>query len=54
MRRREFLATTAIGLTASAQGVPPIAKIEVFPVEYGVTWFFKFFTRSPNTSFACF
>jgi L-alanine-DL-glutamate epimerase-like enolase superfamily enzyme len=45
MRRREFLATTAIGLTANAQGAPTIAKIEVFPVEYAVTGFFKFFTR---------
>jgi L-alanine-DL-glutamate epimerase-like enolase superfamily enzyme len=45
MRRREFLATTAFGLTVNAQGVPPITKIEVFPVEYAVTGFFKFFTR---------
>jgi L-alanine-DL-glutamate epimerase-like enolase superfamily enzyme len=45
MRRREFLATTAIGLTTQAQSVPPIAKIEVFPVEYAVTGFFKFFPR---------
>jgi L-alanine-DL-glutamate epimerase-like enolase superfamily enzyme len=45
MRRREFLATTAIGLAAQAQSVPPIAKVEVFPVEYAVTGFFKFFTR---------
>jgi len=45
MRRREFLATTALGLTANAAGVPRITKIEVFPVEYKVTSFFKFFTR---------
>jgi L-alanine-DL-glutamate epimerase-like enolase superfamily enzyme len=45
MRRREFLTTTAIGLAAQAQSVPPIAKVEVFPVEYAVTGFFKFFTR---------
>ncbi len=45
MRRRDFLATTAVGLSASAAGAPPITKIEVFPVEYAVTSFFKFFTR---------
>jgi len=45
MRRREFLATSAAALSMNAQGVPPIAKIEVFPVEYAVTGFFKFFTR---------
>lgn len=45
IRRREFLAAAAATLAANAQSVPSIAKIEVFPVEYGVTGFFKFFTR---------
>jgi len=45
MRRREFLAAGAATFSMKGESVPAIAKIEVFPVEYGVTGFFKFFTR---------
>lgn len=45
MRRRDFLSTSAAALSMNAQAAPAISKIEVFPVEYAVTSFFKFFTR---------
>lgn len=48
MTRREFMAAGAAlppVMTLPAKQAPPIAKIEVFPVEYTVTGFFKFLTR---------
>ena len=47
MTRREFMAA-GLGVPVLAEPIkqaPPIAKIEVFPVDYAVVGFFKFLTR---------
>jgi L-alanine-DL-glutamate epimerase-like enolase superfamily enzyme len=48
MTRREFMAANAALpplMMAPEKHAPPISKIEVFPVEYAVTSFFKFLPR---------
>src|SRR5208283_2909878 len=48
MTRREFMAVNAAlppVMMMPARPAPPITKIEVFPVEYAVTSFFKFLPR---------
>ncbi len=48
MTRREFMAVNAALpplMTSPVTHAPPIAKIEIFPVEYAVTSFFKFLPR---------
>ncbi|HYP15356.1 MAG TPA: hypothetical protein VEQ63_15620, partial [Bryobacteraceae bacterium] len=44
MTRRAFLSAVA-ALQASAKDVPKIRSVEVFPVRYAVTSYFKFFPK---------
>ena len=44
MTRRSFLAASPLAAAAESKKNPPIAKVEVYPAEYPVAGFFKFFT----------